>query len=174
MENILKNKSYYSEVIYPNWVKTNGGRELYFNLKNTKKDINIGDCVIRAIALATNENYDKVWKDMFILASEMGFFPNDSYDRVAEKFLSDRGFSLTKLSNKNRKVRTNQLYGLCPDDCKYYGGDLEIPYIKDKWIICHITSHWVASYNNVFYDRWDSYGRNRFNDHPVVWNIYTQ
>ena len=61
MENILKNKSYYSEVIYPNWVKTNGGRELYFNLKNTKKDMDIGDCVIRAIALATNEDYDKVY-----------------------------------------------------------------------------------------------------------------
>lgn len=160
MENILKNKSYYSEVIYPNWVKTNAGRELYFDLKNTKKDMEIGDCVIRAVALATNESYDKVWKDMFMLASEIGFFPNQN--RVSEKFLFKKGFIKYKLSNKNAKIRTNQLNNLCPYK------------IKDKWIICHSTGHWVASYNNVFYDQWDSYGANNYNDHPVIWNIYIQ
>ena len=96
MENIIKNKSYYSEIIYPNWVKTNAGREQYFNLKNTKKDMEIGDCVLRAIALANDESYYTVWKDMFTLASKMGFFPNDN--RVSEKFLLTKGFQKYKLS----------------------------------------------------------------------------
>ena len=162
MQNILQDKDYFSEQIHANYIKTNGGRELYFNLKHTKKDMNIGDCVMRAVTLATGETYEKVWKDMFTLASEMGFFPNDAYDRVAEKFLSERGFTRIKLSNKKQKVRTNELLDKSPI-C-----------IKDKWVICHTTKHWVATYNNIFCDSWDSYGRNRFDEHPVVWNMFVQ
>ena len=171
MENIIKNKSYYSEIIYPNWVKTNAGREQYFNLKNTKKDMEIGDCVLRAIALANDESYYTVWKDMFTLASKMGFFPNDN--RVSEKFLLTKGFQKYKLSNKRGYIRTNELYDESPN-FHYSKIGFDIPHIKDKWIICHITNHWVASYNNVFYDQWDSYGKNSFNDHPVLWNMYIQ
>tara|TARA_Y100000114_G_scaffold148195_1_gene160879 strand:- start:317 stop:829 length:513 start_codon:yes stop_codon:yes gene_type:complete len=148
----LEYKKFYSEVIHNNYIKTYGGREKYFNLKNTKKDLGIGDCVIRAISIANSEPYNSIWISLHEQAILDGFFPND--DRVSEKVLKDFGWHKIKISK--RKLRTKTIY----DNYTFY---------SDRFYILHIRNHWVAMCNNVFYDTWDSYSTNK-----MVYNVYEQ
>ena len=51
-----------------------GGRENYFPTK-LKKDL-AGDCIMRAIPIATGIDYKVIWDGMFELGSEIGRMPN--------------------------------------------------------------------------------------------------
>jgi len=146
----LEYKKFYSEVIHNNYIKTYGGREKYFNLKDTKKDLVMGDCVIRAISIANSEPYNRTWEILFEKALVDGFFPND--DRVSEKVLKEYGWHKTKIAHQ--KLRTKTIY----ENYKLH---------EDRFYILHIRGHWVAMCNNVFYDTWDSYSSNK-----IVYNIY--
>tara|TARA_R100000664_G_scaffold20320_1_gene29488 strand:- start:1122 stop:1640 length:519 start_codon:yes stop_codon:yes gene_type:complete len=152
----LEYKKFYSEVIHNNYIKTYGGREKYFNLKDTKKDLVIDDCVIRAISIANSEPYNKVWEILCEQAILDGFFPND--DRVSEKVLKEYGWHKIKIAH--RKLRTKTIYE------NYFDSPANA---EDRFYILHIRGHWVAMSNNVFYDSWDSYSSNK-----IVYNIYEQ
>ena len=145
----LEYKKFYSEVIHNNYIKTYGGREKFFD-KKTKKNLDIGDCVIRAISIANSEPYNSIWRILHEQAILDGFFPND--DRVSEKVLKDFGWHKTKLAH--RKLRTKTIYD-------------NFTFNSDSFYILHIRNHWVAMCNNVFYDTWDSYSSNK-----IVYNIY--
>jgi hypothetical protein len=68
--------------------KSHGGREKYFPT-SLKKDAT-GDCVIRAIAIGTDQDYMQVWNDLFAAATALGIMPNEA--RVYEPYLASRGW----------------------------------------------------------------------------------
>ncbi len=70
------------------FIKDDGGRYRYFPL--TTKRHKVGDCVIRAISIASGLDYKKVMKDLFERALDQGDFPN--YERVYEPYLEELGF----------------------------------------------------------------------------------
>ena len=78
-----------------------GGRDKYFSCQY-KKDL-AGDCVVRAIAIATGTDYKIVWDSLFSLGHELGQLPN-SY-RIAEKYLNTLGWIKHKPMRKTNGKR---------------------------------------------------------------------
>jgi hypothetical protein len=67
------------------------------------KGKNSGDCVTRAIAIATDQPYKQVYKELNDLCKEMGFHGCSSsrtghFRKVYERYLADRGINWTPLS----------------------------------------------------------------------------
>ena len=116
------------------FIKSHGGREKYFPT-SLKKDLT-GDCVIRAIAIGTEQDYMTVWRDLFALGMEKGFLPND--DRVWGPYLEGLGW--TKHSPPLR-----------PDRSKYR--------VRELWAlhtaIIKTTKHLTCIKDCVHYDSWD-------------------
>ena len=116
------------------FIKNNGGRENYFPVDKKKDATN--DCVVRAIAIATEQDYLVVRDCLFDLAKEQGRMPND--DKIYEAYLSQIGWVKKKpMRNKhNRKLRLHQ--------------------VKINTNAIFITSgHVCAVINNDLNDRWD-------------------
>ena len=70
------------------YVYDDGGRHQYFQMKY-KKD-RVGDCVVRALAIATNEDYKSVRDELWNISLNNGDMPNGA--PTYEEFLSKRGF----------------------------------------------------------------------------------
>ena len=70
------------------FIKDDGGRYRYFPL--TTKKHKVGDCVIRAISIASGLDYKKVMKDLFDRALDQGDFPNSR--EVYRPYLEELGF----------------------------------------------------------------------------------
>ena len=115
------------------------------------------NCVIRAIAHATQQSYKKVWKEMLDISSETGYFPN--HKKVYVKYLEKYGFEEIKYGNKD--ARMNEI-----------GESLAINY-KNQWAILYIRKHLVAIKDNVVYDIWDS-TKNSWGDTPRVFRSYVK
>jgi hypothetical protein len=126
--------------------KSDGGRKQAF--PNAEK--RAGDCVIRSIAIATQQDYKKVWNDLFSIALETGNFPNT--DIVCVTYLERQGWERIKFGKK--LVRLNSKF---------------IP--KDKTIICHVRRHWVAMIDGTIYDTWDC-RKNSWDDYNRVFSYY--
>lgn len=78
-------------------------RRLNMNPKNLK----IGDCVIRALTLADDEeDYLRVYKELFEIGYKKCRMPNDKH--VYEKWLEDHGWVKIKMPKKP----TNERYTL--------------------------------------------------------------
>ncbi len=70
------------------YVYDDGGRHQYFQMKY-KKD-RVGDCVVRALAIATNEDYKSVRDELWDISLHNGNMPNGA--PTYEEFLQKRGF----------------------------------------------------------------------------------
>lgn len=128
------------------YLKTDGGRSKAF--PNARK--RIGDCVIRAIAIGTQQDYQKVWKDLFSESLETGYFPNN--DETSVSYLEKHGWERIKFGKQMVRLTSNK-----------------IP--KDKTIICHVRRHWVAMVNGTIMDTWDS-RNNSMGDSQRVFSYY--
>jgi len=113
------------------FLKTDGGRKSAF----PNSDRRAGDCVIRAITIATGKPYKQIWKELFSIALETGNFPNA--DSVCVTYLESEGWERVKFGKKLVRMNSHK-----------------IP--KDKTIICHTRGHWVAMMNGIVNDTWDS------------------
>ncbi len=134
--------------------KSDGGRELAFPESHALHK-NIGDCVIRAITIATEQDYKLVWDELFTIAKENGLFPN--HFGVSVKYLEARGWSEVKFGKELVRVNDPKVTELC----------------KNKWIICYIREHWVAMKDNTLHDIWNS-SRNSTDEYSRVFRIYTK
>lgn len=67
-----------------NFKFNDGGRDKYFKGKN------VGDCVTRAIAIATNQDYKKVYDDLNLATKDYGDIHNN---KVAKSIRRERGNS---------------------------------------------------------------------------------
>jgi|11BtaG_2_1085332.scaffolds.fasta_scaffold74724_1 hypothetical protein len=116
-----------------------------------------GNCVIRAIAHATQQPYKKVWKEMLQISSETGYFPNNP--KVSVKYLEKFGFEEIKYGKS--KIRMNDV------------GESMAENLKNQWAILYIRKHWVAIKDNVVYDAWDS-TKNSWGESPIVYRSYVK
>jgi hypothetical protein len=116
-----------------------------------------GNCVIRAIALATEQPYKKVWNEMLEISAKTGYFPN--HNKVSTLYIQKYGFQEIKYGKTN--IRMNEL------------GHAFLKTRKNQWIILYIKRHWVSIKNNVIYDTWDS-RKNSWGDSPRVFRAYVK
>ena len=115
--------------------KSHGGREIYFPTK-LKKD-QIGDCAIRACAIATGRDYMETMKTLFDLGANLGNMPNS--DEIVELFLRDNGFVKMKpfRNGNGLKYKVNT-----------------IPINKSSSYVVRVSQHLTAIVNGVNYDSW--------------------
>ena len=120
------------------FIKNHGGREKYFPI-NLKKD-RTNDCVIRAIALATEIDYLEVRDALFTTAKYVGRMPNDK--QVYEAFLKVNGWvkksPLKKSNNKKYKVKNISKF-----------------FTSYKNVIIHTTCHLTTLIDGDLNDTWD-------------------
>ena len=92
------------------YIYDDGGRHQYFRMKY-KKD-RVGDCVIRALAIATGEDYQDVRTELWETSYKDGYMPNSNENYT--KFLLKRGF----IPEKKIKGFNLGRYPACKD-CTY-------------------------------------------------------
>lgn len=134
--------------------KTDGGRQEAFP-ESFKIDKQIGDCVVRATAIATQQGYKEVWDNLFSTAKEIGFFPN--HDQVCNKYLLDNGWKEIKFGK----------------ECVRMNDERVTEQAKGRFIICYTRKHWVAMKDNTIYDTWNS-STNSMDEYSRVFRIYTK
>ena len=100
---------------------------------------NIGDCVIRAIAIATDSSWEKIYMDLCAEGLEMADLPNSN--AVWSSYLKKLGF---------RK-------GIVPDTCPdcYTVADFADDNPYGLYILC-TGSHIVTIIDGNIFDAWDS------------------
>ena len=100
---------------------------------------NIGDCVIRAIAIATDSSWEKTYMDLCTEGLEMADLPNSN--AVWSSYLKKLGF---------RK-------GIVPDTCPdcYTVADFAEDNPYGVFVLC-TGSHTVTIMDGNIYDAWDS------------------
>ncbi len=88
------------------YIKSFGGREKYKPCK-LKKD-RVGDCVVRAIAHALDQDYKHTFQDLINISWEMLDMPNSW--TVAEEYLKRQGWVKNKpmRNSRNRKLKVVQ------------------------------------------------------------------
>ena len=99
----------------------------------------VGDCVIRAISIATGRNWEQVYIDLAIKGFVMGDMP--SSNSVWGAYLHDEGYDKYVVPNT------------CPD-C-YTVRDFASEYPMGTYILGTGT-HVVTVKNGDYYDSWDS------------------
>ena len=72
------------------------------NPRNLKSS---GDCVVRAIALATNQTWNDVYKKLCDIGLELNQMPNDN--KVYEKYLEELGWAKQKQLRKPDNTKYN-------------------------------------------------------------------
>jgi len=108
------------------FVQHDGGRNKYY------KGGRIGDCVIRAIALGTEQDYKTVYMELMSRAIIAGSMPNE--DRIWKRYLKDLGWVETKLGRSAVDLKDTKL----PNKC-----------------IAVTSGHLCAVMNNTLLDNWD-------------------
>jgi len=109
----------------------------YFN--NNPSDKLVGDCVVRAVSLATNESWDKT----YIALSLLGFLMKDvfSSNSVWGAYLMQNGFDRDAVSS------------YCPE-C-YTIADFASEHPKGVYVLATGT-HVVTVIDGIYLDTWDS------------------
>ena len=100
---------------------------------------NIGDCVIRAIAIATDSSWEKIYMDLCAEGLEMADLPNSN--AVWSSYLKKLGF------------RKSIVPDTCPD-C-YTVADFADDNPYGLYILC-TGSHVVTIIDGNIFDAWDS------------------
>ena len=117
-----------------------GGRHKYFNCYCQLKKYGVGDCTMRAIAIATGEDYKVVWDSLADISKETGNLPNSR--ECCEIYLDRLGWKRNKPIRKAGGKRRFKL------------GDTPID--KNQTYIFHCSNHWTAVVKNVNLDTWDN------------------
>ena len=139
---------------------SDGGKKATF----PKTSLRSGDCVIRAITLATEQSYKKTWDEILDLSKELGDLPNS--DKVATGYLNSLGWTEIKYP-KAQLTRINS------DSLKDDRDALKKMPNASDWVIYHIRKHWVACKDDTLFDIWDS-RYNSIGDYSRVFRVYTK
>lgn len=110
----------------------------FFN-PNPNKGSNVGDCTIRAIALATDQSWDDVYIDLAVLGYSFKDMPSSNY--VWSAYLRSRGFERFAIPNS------------CPDCYTVWEFCEDHPH---GIYILATGTHVVTVVDGDYYDAWDS------------------
>jgi len=122
--------------------KSFGGREKLFTKKSqTKKNMYVGDCVVRAVAHATQKPYIEVWNDLMELSKKTLQMPNTEANYGC--YLESIGWKKQKpVRNCNNKTIRVAEFPAKP---------------RGKYIIS-TRSHLTSIVNRVHLDSWNCGG----------------
>lgn len=104
------------------------------------KNARVGDCVVRAIAIATNKSWEEVYTRLSVYGFQMCDMP--SSNAVWGKYLKDLGYERGIVPDT------------CPDDCYTVAN-----FCRDNpsgIFILGTGEHVVAVSDGDYYDTWDS------------------
>ena len=120
------------------FIKSNPREKVFPKKQRTKKNVQTGDCVIRAIVHATGMDYKTVFDGLLDKSKETLFLPNQK--QTYEKFLESHGWV------KRRPMRndSNKTYEVRHFPAKARG----------RYIIT-TTSHLTAIVNGKHMDSWN-------------------
>lgn len=104
------------------------------------KNARVGDCVIRAIVIAENSTWEKIYSELAAYGYIMCDMP--SSNAVWGKYLKDKGW------------KRGVVEDTCPDDCYTIRNFCE-NYPTGNYIL-GTGSHVVAVKDGNYYDTWDS------------------
>jgi hypothetical protein len=131
--------TYRNRIVVP-WTENDGGRSKYFKGKNA------GDCVVRAIAIASERDYKEVYDDLAKL--------NQKYDRSRKRSARNGvnpkaykyyfGWSLNWTWYPTMEVGSGCQVHLRPDE------------LPSGRIVCRLSKHLVAVIDGVIHDTYDS------------------
>ena len=121
------------------YLETDGGRSKYY--KGRREN----DCVIRAIAIATEQDYKKVFEELMDLGKTIGVYPNNP--KAYERYLKALGWEETRFGKNAIPL----------DEMTF----------ENKWHIAYTNSHFVAVKGRKVYDTWDC-------RHQRVWRVWTK
>lgn len=112
----------------------------FFNLNTNPKNMRVGDCVIRALSIAT----DKTWERVYCELAVYGFMLCDmpSSNAVWGAYLKDLGYE------------RHTVIDTCPDDCYTIRN-----FCHDNPLgvfVIGTGTHAVAVIDGNYYDTWDS------------------
>ena len=114
------------------WIYNDGGRSLYFDAKN------VGDCAIRAIAIATGKDYKDVYNQLKSYNHGKSC-RNGTPKNVDKKYLLDLGW----------KWHPCMSIG---SGCKVHLNEDDLPY---GTLIVSVSKHLVCVKDHVIYDTYD-------------------
>ena len=120
---------------------------MYIHANPNPQGSYVGDCVIRAIALATDKSWYDVYVDLAVQGLSMSDMP--SSNRVWAEYLKNEGW------------RRHIIPDTCPE-C-YTVRDFAGEHFKGTYIL-GTGSHVIAVKNGDIYDSWDS-----SNETPIVY-----
>jgi len=111
----------------------------YRNVNPNPKNKNVGDCTVRAISIATNQDWEKVYLDLCLQGYIMGDMPssNDTWG----KYLLDNGWEYKRLQD------TCPFCYTIKDFCEEH---------PEGTYIVATGSHVVCVKDSDYYDAWDS------------------
>ena len=114
------------------WVYDDGGRHQYFKAQK------VGDCVTRAIAIASGRDYKEVYDELFAMA---GKSPRDGVSkRIIRKYMQAHGYEWVSTMQFGKGV-TNHLR---ENEVPMYGA-----------IVCSCSGHLTAVIDGVVHDTYD-------------------
>ena len=112
-----------------------------FEKKNVNpKNRKTGDCVIRALTVATGKPYADVYKELFDISLATGYILNEK--RVEDKLLEKYGFIKHKQPRKN-------------DNTKYLIGELDALTSPRGVVVARCAHHLTVVVDGVLVDTWD-------------------
>lgn len=111
---------------------------MYINLNLNPTKSNTDDCAVRAIALALNKSWKKIYMDIALEGVEMYKMPNDK--SVVNEYLKKQGF-------------TRHTMPECPD-C-YSVKEFTYDHPNGTYIL-GLLDHIVTVIGGDYYDTWDS------------------
>jgi len=121
------------------YVYDDGGRHKYFQMKY-KKD-RVGDCVVRALAIATNEDYNSVRNELWNISLDNGDMPNGRL--TTDTFLTKRGF-----------IKEKKIKGYCLGN---------YPVNHNEVYVVNLAKHMVCLDKGLVRDIWDCRGKYPYN-----------
>ena len=118
------------------------------NPKNRKTT----DCVIRALTVATGEDYYTVLKDLYELQVATGYDPTEK--RIIDRYMERQGWT------KHKQPRR-------PDGKKYLVGEIDLLIDEGDVAVVSLAGHLTAVKDDHLIDTWDC-------RHKTIGNYYTK
>lgn len=113
-------------------------RNVYYN-PNPNKRTDVGDCVVRAMCKATNNDWKTVFKRLCNIAINMCAMPNS--DDVWQAYLVENGFTYNKLTVRKGGKRPT-VDSFCRDN-------------KIGTFVLRVANHIVTVQEGKSWDTWD-------------------
>ena len=124
---------------------------MYVRYNNNPLELNVGDCVIRAITLALNFNWFMVHDELSFLSRKMADMP--SSNRVWKEYLRSLGLREQMIENTCPNCLTVDRFANMNNKGTYILSTCE--YTKANDIVVAGT-HLVTIIDGDYYDTWDS------------------